>query len=611
MVVADARTLKQSSLAHTVRDQGLRLRQLEQKQDAQLEELQAENLRLRSTVHDLAESLSALVAAVLPRCPAAASGGLVPTAVTIAAAAADAAALQQSAAPAVATSTALVPPRVPRPTSAPPSSAPAQWPNGQQLERQSAEDDPALETIVDGMRDLAAHIQELPREDALLDLHCRTMTASEGVPSPAALALQTEGMPPRPVSAPPKKAAAKAEPSKSTLARAARPQSAPGARPARPHRDERTDLSDEDRAEARHAAAVARDVASTAHTTLLPSHRTAVRGVHSSAEVSSSVSEASADGGGVRQETEEEWMARQPGGARGHLAYIKARTQNPAALVKEVDKRALQEKEQDAQLKGPPVQWVTTSNSQTPGMIKSEEGWGRWVAAEEPEPEPEQQQYEDAVQLSHTQLRSFRKPSGAVAPRAHSRPQSAPAKGRQQRRSKTRSRSTRQKRPASAAVRSCAPLDETEEAGLSWQERSDWRKEQAKWSSLAKGALRSMESDSNLTDLALMVRTMEEDPRAAATVLGEAALAAADAALCISEEQAAAASTKRNSSTREAEGRRGWGAYLKEREKRGGEESGADELAGYYDWLLRLQQDESRTSRGADESSSDVVANVP
>ena len=60
MVVADARTLKQSSLAHTVRDQGLRLRQLEQKQDAQLEELQAENLRLRSTVHDLAESLSAL-----------------------------------------------------------------------------------------------------------------------------------------------------------------------------------------------------------------------------------------------------------------------------------------------------------------------------------------------------------------------------------------------------------------------------------------------------------------------------------------------------------------------------------------------------------------------
>eukprot|EP01044_Picomonas_judraskeda_P024326 COSAG03_NODE_6666_length_1022_cov_1.158180_2_plen_213_part_01 len=87
MVVADARALPPGSLARTVREQGLQWAKLQVEHDS----LQRENLDLRITIHDVAESVAALIAALLPGCPAAADGGLVPTAATIRAAAAQAA----------------------------------------------------------------------------------------------------------------------------------------------------------------------------------------------------------------------------------------------------------------------------------------------------------------------------------------------------------------------------------------------------------------------------------------------------------------------------------------------------------------------------------------
>ena len=87
MVVADARALPPRSLARIVREQGLQWAKLQSEHD----ELQRENLDLRITIHDVAESLAALIAALLPGCPTAAEGGLVPTAASIRDAAAQAA----------------------------------------------------------------------------------------------------------------------------------------------------------------------------------------------------------------------------------------------------------------------------------------------------------------------------------------------------------------------------------------------------------------------------------------------------------------------------------------------------------------------------------------
>ena len=258
-------------------------------------------------------------------------------------------------------------------------------------------------------------------------------------------------------------------------------------------------------------------------------------------------------------------------------------------------------------------------------------------------------------------------------PAAHrSRPQSAPARGsnaqaarqqRQQRRS-AQGQGSAGRRPASASVRSIPPIYEEEddeesdhyesakdEGGSETWERSEWKREQKKWSQLAKGALQSMEEDAELTDLALMVRQMESDPAAAATILGEAAVAAADAAIAAQEsedklERRESGRTfssvtpglkgKIGSDSAGSLGRRGWGEYAAEKRRRAarrrggsrskkaasgsrreepagaadereGEEgiaAGEDELADYYDWLLSVQQGEEAATKAAPKPKS-------
>lgn len=242
-----------------------------------------------------------------------------------------------------------------------------------------------------------------------------------------------------------------------------------------------------------------------------------------------------------------------------------------------------------------------------------------------------------------------------------SRPQSAPARSssaqaaRQQQRCGGRSakgQGSAGRRPASASVRSIPPIYREEddedsdhyetvsedEAGEGYGSRSEWKSEQRKWSKLAKGALQSMEEDAELTDLALMVRQMESDPAAAATILGEAAVAAADAAIVAQESEEKTSSRtfssvapgkgKVGSNSAGSLGRRGWGQYAAEKRRRaarrrggsrskkagsgseqddpaagvadeaeGGVAAGEDELADYYDWLLSVQQGEEATAK--------------
>ena len=622
MVVADARALPPSSLARTVREQGLQLTKLKAEHDFALDELRQEDLDLRVSVNDIAESLAALIAALLPACPSAAEGGAVPTAASITTAAATAhatsAAASSAAPPAAGAETSAVQQalevsaveraattiqaaargRTSRAQTAAARRLPARVElvaGGSPAALAVATEpvgEPNLGDVVSEMRELASYVQQLPTgvESA----------ADSGAARPASAPARA---PHTRFSAAGKNA--RRPPMATVPENHARPQSAP----ARRHkRDEQSTMDAADKAEARRAVEVARQSVAVADMWKhglpaedVPARRTAVHGgprpasAGSSRPSSGSSSRTKQSGategwefetGGVRQESEEAWLARQPGGKSGHLSYVKARTQNPRALTKESDKQALVEKARDANLARPPVQWVE----------QGQDGWGHWVATaqkgsraeEEASDEPG---WQDAVQVSHTtqqRASSSSAASSAAASRARSRPQSAPPSSSpasqhqqqiQTRRQKqqqqqqhrggsagSRSRNTR--RP-SAAARSIPPIfvqeddDEYEEdyqrdesesvaaaAGggggggatastvdMEWTERAEWKREQKKWSQLARGALRSMEEDEELTDLALMMRQMENDPGAAAAILGEAAVAAADAAIATQQEQ--------------------------------------------------------------------------
>ena len=292
------------------------------------------------------------------------------------------------------------------------------------------------------------------------------------------------------------------------------------------------------------------------------------------------------------------------------------------------DKQALREKAADAALAEPPVKWVE----------KGEGGWGHWTTQIA---ETERTSCQDAVQISHRQSSSLRRPQSAPPSSSASRAQ----KIQEHRRGGSA-------RPGKTKVggRGIPPIfsehddednvdaaDSTwvEDAAadaVGWSERAEWKREQKKWSRLARDALRSMERDEEMTDLALIMRQMEHDPAAAATILGEAAVAAADAALAASESSssegssvAALQETVRKSSKHDkptsvralgGQQRRGWRQYLAEKRTRrsrgrprhliskGGTdelgkdgedeeeeaEAGADDLADYYDWLLSTQQ---------------------
>lgn len=656
MVVADARALPPSSLARTVREQGLQFLKLKSEHN----ELQRENLDVRIDVNDVAESLAALIAALLPGCPVAAKGGLVPTAASIKAAAAQAvhdtaasvfvaaqtetpfdvtqeaehaATIIQAAARgwscrARINSSSQILARVALATVCRPASETAGVVASSELLVS-----PDLGVIVGEMRELASYVRQLP-----------TDTGPAVAERPSSAPVQDS------YSRRSSRSAASSSAQRSSMAavpeKHARPQSAP----ARRHRQQGSMLGSEGKQEARRAAAVAREAAVSAEkwkhglpVEQIPARRAPIHGERRPASAGSinsrHIGRIAADSdeleaGAVRQESEETWLARQPGGKAGHLSYVKSRIHNTVTLTKESDKQAVREQAVDATLTDPPVRWIE----------KGKKGWGRWVTAA-PNAASGHTSCQDAVQISHTQ--ASRRPQSAP-------PSSAPTTARhrqrqlqgQQKRTSGRARLTKGKTtrrgipPIFCAEDDTADRDggmDKDEAvvsptgtAASWSERAEWKREQKKWSQLAREALRSMEKDEEQTDLALIMRQMENDPAAAATILGEAAVAAADAALAASESlgpklavpcgrptganknSCKPANDDESSLTRPQHGqqRRGWRQYLESRgrrkhrkveadtndsveecqEKGQKDEVGVDELADYYDWLLSMQQ---------------------
>ena len=492
MVVADARALPPGSLARTVREQGLQWAKLQVEHDS----LQRENLDLRITIHDVAESLAALIAALLPGCPAAADGGLVPTAATIRAAAAQASSdAALAAAPAIGLTRPETTPSDIRQKAVTTIQAAARgWscrtrispklPARVELvnsDKQAAAlaAGPDLGVIVSEMRELASYVRQLPTDAGGATVGRRPSSAPAREPHMKRPATKTED------------ASARRPPMAVVPENRARPQSAP----ARRHkRDEHSILGPEDKEEARRAVLVARESAVSASSwktglpaEQIPASRTHVHGGPRPASASSARSSAAATGkfedGGVRQESEEAWLARQPGGKAGHLSYLKSRIHNPVTLTAERDKQALREQAAEAALAEPPVKWIERGG----------EGWGHWVSTTQ-NTESERVQYQDAIQISHSQLPASRRPQSA--PPANS----AARADRQERRRGGSARPAKSRR----ATRSIPPIwgehdmiegdhegdgdleahghgwaaaaDSTTGNSIGWSERAEWKR---------------------------------------------------------------------------------------------------------------------------------------
>jgi hypothetical protein len=531
MVVADARALPARSLARIVREQGLQWAKLQSEHD----ELQRENLDLRITIHDVAESLAALVAAMLPGCPKAAEGGLVPTAASIRDAAAQAAsdaalsavsidrsgpsAASQVETTHISSSTAQKPERSEAEQAATTIQAAARgWSyrsltssadvparvaladSGEQPEatRQVRVSEPDLGAIVSEMRDLASYVRQLPT-DAAPTVGERPCSAPAQVSHAKRLpAAKGEG------------ATARRPPMTAVPENCARPQSAP----ARHQKREQSIMGAADKEEARRAVLVARQSTVAANSWKhglpaehVPAKRADVHGGPRPASASSSATSRCSgscanetgnfETGGVRQESEESWLARQPGGKGGHLSFVKSRIHNPVTLTTESDKQALREKIADAALAEPPVKWVA----------QGEGGWGHWTTHND---EAECTHCQDAVQISHSQSSSSRRPQSAPPSSSASRAQKVHGRRRGGSARTGKNRTSRRGIPpifsehgeddnadadSSAWVKDAAAADSDTRNAVGWSERAEWKREQKKWSRLARNALRSMERD--------------------------------------------------------------------------------------------------------------------
>ena len=482
------------SLARTVREQGLQWAKLQVEHDS----LQRENLDLRITIHDVAESVAALIAALLPGCPAAADGGLVPTAATIRAAAAQAASdAALAAAPATGPTRAETTSSDTRETercgvekaAATIQAAARGWscrtrirspkvPARVELANAGVQaaatvSEPELGAIVSEMRELASYVRQLPTDGGGATVGRRPSSAPAREPHMRRPAAKAEG------------ASARRPPMAAVPENCARPQSAPARRN---KRDEQSILGPEDKEEARRAVLVARQSAVSANSwktglpaEQIPATRTHVHGGPRPASASSARSSAAAsaeyESGGVRQESEEAWLARQPGGKAGHLSYVKSRVHNPVALTAERDKQALREQAAEAALAAPPVQWLERGG----------EGWGHWVSTSQSPAESEQLRCQDAVQISHSQLPASRRPQSAPpassASRAHRRERrrigsARPAKS---------GRDTRSIPPIFGAHEGdtlleahgsewAAAADSTTSSAIGWSERAEWKR---------------------------------------------------------------------------------------------------------------------------------------